>query len=120
MLTSKLLLYGVFGFFLVLIINWLLNEEKNITWPTMTSIIEGVENKTTAAAAAAPAAAAPKCPEDCTSVKELQKKLSDSVKKVQTLEQSIIENTTTSQAHAKSISDMNESLNEMQKNQKDE
>jgi hypothetical protein len=113
MFTSKLLLYGVFGFFVVLIINWLLNEEKNITWPTLTltPIIEGVENKT---------AEAPKCPEDCTSVKELQKKLSDSVKKVQTLEQTIIENTITSQAHAKSISDLNESLNEMQKNQKDE
>jgi hypothetical protein len=100
---EKILVYGIFGFFLFLIVNWLLN----------TKIVEGVENKN-------PPNAAVKCPESCTSVTELQKKLSDSVKRVETLEQSIVQNTNSSQAHATSISDLNKALDEMQKNQKDE
>ena len=78
-----------------------------------TKIVEGVENNK-------PANAAVKCPESCTSVTELQKKLSDSVKRVETLEQSIIQNTNASRGHASSISELNKALDEMQKNQKDE
>jgi hypothetical protein len=109
---EKIFLYGMFGFFLFLIINWLLNEEKTDMRRLLlkSSIIEGAENP----------APAVKCPESCTMVKELQKKLSDSVKKAESLEQTIVQNTLTSQAHAKSIADLNEALNEMQKNQKDE
>ncbi len=112
----------MFGFFLFLIINWLLNDEKNGMRRLLlkSSIIEGVENPQPAAAATGAAGSAIKCPESCTTVKELQKKLSDSVKKAESLEQTIKQNTITSQAHAKSIAELNEALNEMQKNQSDE
>ena len=76
---------------------------------TIMPIFEGAENKTTTPPPTI------KCPEDCTSVKELQKKLSDSLKTVQGLELKINANTQASQSHAKSISDLNESLKEMQK-----
>jgi hypothetical protein len=87
-----------------LIINWVANGGGYYT-----TILEGVENK-------AKPATTIKCPEDCTSVKELQKKLSDSLKTVKGLESKIDANTQASQSHAKSISDLNESLKEMQKN----
>lgn len=96
---QRILLYLIFGFFLFLIINWIVNDY---------TILEGAENKATPPI---------KCPEDCTSVKELQKKLSDSLKTVQGLESKINANTQASQSHAKSISDLNESLKEMQNNQ---
>lgn len=94
---QRILLYLIFGFFLFLIINWIVNGY---------TILEGAENKETPPI---------KCPEDCTSVKELQKKLSDSLKTVQGLELKINANTQASQSHSKSISDLNETLNEMQK-----
>jgi hypothetical protein len=96
---QRILLYLIFGFFLFLIINWIVNGY---------TILEGAENKSTSPI---------KCPEDCTSVKELQKKLSDSLKTVQGLESKIDANTQVSQSHAKSISDLNEALKEMQDNQ---
>lgn len=96
---QQILLYLIFGFFLFLIINWIVNGDRY-------TILEGVENNTTSPI---------KCPEDCTSVKELQKKLSDSLKTVQELESKIDANTQASQSHAKSISDLNESLKEMEK-----
>ena len=99
---QRILLYLIFGFFLFLIINWIVNGCGYDT------ILEGAENKATPPI---------KCPEDCTSVKELQKKLSDSLKTVQGLELKINANTQASQSHAKSISDLNESLKEMQNNQ---
>ena len=98
---QRILLYLIFGFFLFLIINWVVNGGGYYT-----TILEGVENKATPSI---------KCPEDCTSVKELQKKLSESLKTVQGLELKIDANTQDSQSHAKSISDLNESLKEMQK-----
>lgn len=100
---ERILLYIIFGFFLFLIINWLMNGGG---YMTIMPIFEGAENKATPPI---------KCPEDCTSVKELQKKLSDSLKTVQGLELKINANTQASQSHAKSISDLNESLKEMQK-----
>ena len=96
---QRILLYLIFGFFLFLIINWVVNGY---------TILEGAENKATPPI---------KCPEDCTSVKELQKKLSDSLKTVQGLELKINANTQASQSHAKSISDLNEALKEMQNKQ---
>lgn len=96
---QRILLYLIFGFFLFLIINWVVNG-----YP----IIEGAENKEKPASTI-------KCPEDCTSVKELQKKLSESLKTVKGLESKIDANTQASESHAKSISDLNESLKEMQK-----
>jgi hypothetical protein len=99
---QRILLYLIFGFFLFLIINWIVNGCG------YTTILEGAENKATPPI---------KCPEDCTSVKEIQKKLSDSLKTVQGLELKINANTQASQSHAKSISDLNESLKEMQNNQ---
>ena len=98
---QRILLYLIFGFFLFLIINWIVNGCG------YTTIIEGAENKTTPPTI--------KCPEDCTSVKELQKKLSESLNTVKSLEQKIDANTQASQSHAKSIAELNESLNEMQK-----
>ena len=98
---QRILLYLIFGFFLFLIINWIVNGCGY-------TILEGAENKATPPI---------KCPEDCTSVKELQKKLSDSLKTVQGLELKINANTQASQSHAKSISDLNEALKEMQNKQ---
>ena len=94
---QRILLYIIFGFFLFLIINWIVHGGNGYT------ILEGAENT-----------APIKCPQDCTSVRELQKKLSDSVNTVQSLEQKIDANTQASQSHAKSISDLNESLKEME------
>ena len=113
----NILSYLFFGFFLFLIINSVVNHKPN-------RIFEGVENKK-------PSDKKPsdknesdkkniKCPEDCTSVKELQKKLSDSLKSVQNLEKQIETNTQTGLSHANSIAEMNKSLDEMQKKQQDE
>jgi hypothetical protein len=104
MAMERILLYLIFGFFLFLIINWIMNGGGHMTIPLM-PIIEGAENKPI------------KCPEDCTPVKELQKKLSESLKTIQALDLKINANTQTSMSHAKSISDLNESLKEMQDNQ---
>jgi hypothetical protein len=98
---QRILLYLIFGFFLFLIINWIVNGDGY-------TIIEGAENN---------AKPPIKCPEDCASVKELQKNLSDSLKAVKVLEMQINVNTQTSLAHSKSISELNESLKEMQDNQ---
>ena len=103
---ERILLYLIFGFFLFLIINWFMNGGHMKIMP----VFEGAENETKPI----------KCPEDCTSVKELQKKLSDSVNTVKSLEQKIDANTQASQSHSKTIAELNESLNEMQKNQSDE
>jgi hypothetical protein len=98
-----------------LIVYWLFNDSKfRVT-------LEGLANDPNAKPKPKPKGGdTVKCPEDCTSVKELQIKLSDAMKKVQTLEASIIENTNTGIAHSKSIADMNQSINDMQSNQKDE
>ena len=96
---QRLLIYAVFGFFLFLILNCVLSPLR---------LLEGVENKDTPASGV-------KCPESCTEVKELQKKLSDSIKTVQSLEQKIEANTQTSRTHANSIKDINDSLKEMEK-----
>ena len=97
--------YVVFAALLFLIVNWLFNHSSRHFRVTM----EGNTNS-----------AAVKCPEDCTSVKELHTKLSDAMKRVQTLEASIIQNTNTGIAHATAVADMNKSINEMQSNQKNE
>lgn len=107
--------YVVLAVLLFLIVNWLFNDSKfRVT-------LEGLANDPNAKPTPKPKGGdTVKCPEDCTSVKELQIKLSDAMKKVQTLEASIIQNTNTGIAHAKSIADMNQSINDMQNNQKDE
>lgn len=105
--------YVVLATLLFLIVNWLFNDSKfRVT-------LEGLANDTTAKPKPKGGDAV-KCPEDCTSVKELQTKLSDAIKKVQTLESSIIQNTNTGIAHAISISDMNQAINDMKSNQKNE
>jgi septal ring factor EnvC (AmiA/AmiB activator) len=125
------------GIFSYLIINWIFNGIQM----SPVQIIEGVANAAPAAAApaaAAPAAAAPapapapgknaaaknakntKCPEDCTSVKELQTKLSEAMKNVSVLESNIEKNTAESVEHSNSIRDMNQAITDMQKDQKDE
>ena len=132
MITQKLFIYGVFGFFLFLIVDWLLNEEKNIMH--LTSLLEGVENQTTAStpasastsastsasAAAAPAPAAAKCPEDCKSITELKTKMNTAIKEIESMGQTVSNNMIKSMAHQSAISDMNKSIDEMQKNKKDE
>jgi hypothetical protein len=103
--------YVVLAVLLFLIVNWLFNDSKfRVT-------LEGLANDPKAKPKGGDTV---KCPEDCTSVKELQTKLSDAMKKVQTLEASITQNTNTGIAHAKSISDMNQAINDMQSNQKNE
>ena len=106
------LLLVFIGLFSYLIINWIFNQQS-------ARIIEGATN-------AAPAAksdktdAGSKCPEDCTSVKELQKKLSDAMKKVDSLELDIAKNTTESAQHSTAITDMNKAIADMQSKGKDE
>jgi len=104
------LLLVFIGLFSYLIINWIFNQQS-------ARIIEGATN-------AAPATKSDKtdskCPEDCTSVKELQKKLSDAMKKVDSLELDIAKNTTESAQHSTAITDMNKAIADMQSNQKDE
>jgi hypothetical protein len=103
---QKILIYIFFGFFLFLIMN-------NFVTRAASRTIEGVENKKPNDDKKI------KCPEDCTSVKELQKKLSDSLKSVQNLEKQIEINTQTGISHAKSIYEMNTSLDEMQKKEQE-
>ena len=100
---QRLLIYAVFGFFLCLILNCLISNSSS-SYPLR--LLEGVENNDKPAI---------KCPESCTEVKELQKKLSDSIKTVQSLEQKIEANRQTSLIHSNSINDINESLKEMEK-----
>lgn len=102
---QRLLMYAVFGFFLFLILNCVVS---NASSSSPLRVLEGIENKDTTDSTV-------KCPESCTEVKELQKKLSDSIKTVQSLEQKIEANTQTSITHANSIKDINESLKEMEK-----
>ena len=106
---QRIILYLIFGFFLFLIINWIVNGGGHMT---IMPVFEGAENKTNKTT---PPTSTIKCPEDCTSVKELQKKLSDSLAIVQILDQKINLNIQASQAHEKSISELNDSLKEMQK-----
>jgi hypothetical protein len=105
--------YVVLAVLLFLIVNWLFNTSHSYFRVTL----EGLANDPKAKPKGGDTV---KCPDDCTSVKELQIKLSDAMKKVQTLEASIIQNTNTGIAHAQSIADMNQSINDMQNNQKDE
>lgn len=106
---QQFLVYAIFGFFLFLILNWIIN-----TSTTPNKLMEGVENKDNKNDKddSKPSI---KCPEDCSAVKETQKKLSDALKTVQLLEQKIEMNTQASAAHSNSISEMNKSLDEMQK-----
>lgn len=92
------------GIFSYLIIDWMFNQQGSAI------IIEGLANDNTNT----------KCPEDCTSVKELQTKLSESLKNVAAIESRIAKNTTDSALHSKSIADMNQAIVDMQKDQKDE
>jgi hypothetical protein len=94
-------IYAVIGVFLYLIINWLVNNSRF-------RVLEGIE-----AAKPAPAAAV-KCPEDCTSVKELQSKLNTASKKVTSLEANIDANNAATQQHAESIKNLNKALTELQ------
>lgn len=96
-------MYVAFGFFLFLILNCLLSN-SSLSFPLQ--LLEGVENQDNNKI---------KCPESCTEVKELQTKLSDSIKTIQSLEQKIEANTQTSKTHASSIKDINDSLKEMEK-----
>jgi hypothetical protein len=104
---ERIFIYAAFGFFLFLILNCLLSTTSTSTF----RILEGAESK----GDKDNDQPAVKCPESCTEVKELQKKLSDSIKTVQSLEQKIEANTQTSRTHASSIKDINESLKEMEK-----
>jgi hypothetical protein len=107
MLYVIYVIYAVIGIFLYLIINWLLNNSHF-------SILEGIET-----AKPAPAAAA-KCPEDCTSVKELQSKLNIASKNVTSLEANINANNVATRQHAESIKNLNEAIAELQANGTDE
>ena len=106
-------IYAVIGIFLYLIINWLVNNSRF-------RILEGIDpaaKPAAAPAAAAPAAAAKpgiKCPEDCTSVKELQSNLNTASKKVTSLEANIDANNAATQQHAESIKNLNKALTELQ------
>lgn len=106
---QRLLMYAVFGFILFLILNCVLSNASS-SYPYPLRVLEGVENKDTPVPAPAV-----KCPESCTEVKELQKKLSESIKTVQSLEQKIEANTQSSRMHANSIKDIDNSLKEMEK-----
>jgi septal ring factor EnvC (AmiA/AmiB activator) len=112
--------YIVLAAMLFIIVYWLFNDSRfRLTLEGLAN--EGSKTKSKdASAKPKPKSDDVKCPEDCTSVKELQTKLSDAMKKVQTLEASIIQNTNTGKAHAQSIADMNQAINDMQSNQKDE
>ena len=96
---QRILLYLIFGFFLFLIINWVVSGY---------TIIEGAETKGNPPI---------KCPEDCASVKEAQKKLSEYLSALPGLDVRISNNTQAAIEHTKAISEMNESLKEMQNNQ---
>ena len=90
-------IYAVIGVFLYLIINWLVNNSRF-------RVLEGIE-------AAKPGV---KCPEDCTSVKELQSNLNTASKKVTSLEANIDANNAATQQHAESIKNLNKALTELQ------
>ena len=96
-------IYAVIGVFLYLIINWLVNNSR-------VRVLEGIE----------PAAKPVKCPEDCTSVKELQSKLNTASKKVTSLEANIDANNAASQQHAESIKNLNKAISELQTKGTDE
>ena len=109
--------YVVLAALLFLIVYWLFNDSKfRVTLEGLAND-DGSKSKDSKSKSKDDTV---KCPEDCTSVKELQTKLSDAMKKVQTLEASIVENTNAGIAHAISISDMNQAINDMQSNQKNE
>ena len=118
-----LLAYAVIALFSYLIINWGFN------FAVQRIVREGIGAADAAGAAvdapkggkstASTSSTGSKCPEDCTSVKELQKKLSDATKKVATLEEDIVANTNASVQHSIAITNLNQSINEMQKKQED-
>jgi hypothetical protein len=109
--------YVVLAALLFLIVYWLFNDSKfRVTLEGLAND-DGSKSKDSKSKSKDDTV---KCPEDCTSVKELQTKLSDAMKKVQTLEASIVENTNAGIAHAISISDMNQAISDMQSNQKNE
>jgi len=114
--------YVVLTALLFLIVNWLLNQGHfRVTVEGLAGAAAADDSKAKNAKSTSKSKDDKvKCPEDCTSVKELQTKLSDAMKKVESLEASIIQNTNTGIGHAKSIADMNQSINDMQNNQKDE
>lgn len=97
-------IYAVIGVFLYLIINWLVNNNSQFR------VLEGIE----------PAAKPVKCPEDCTSVKELQSNLNTASKKVTSLEANIDANNAATQQHAESIKNLNKALAELQTKGTDE
>lgn len=105
------LLFVWIGVFSYLIIDWIFNQIRI----EPERIIEGIAN-----ASKTKPDASTKCPEDCTSVKELQTKLSASMKTIEQLESNIARNTAQSAEHSNSIRDMNQAITDMQKDQKDE
>lgn len=109
MLYVIYVIYAVIGIFLYLIINWLVNNSRF-------RILEGIDPAAKPAAAPAAAAAKPgiKCPEDCTSVKELQSNLNTASKKVTSLEANIDANNAATQQHAESINNLNKAIAELQ------
>lgn len=111
------LAYTIIGIFAYLIINW----GFNVCCCGTREGIEGggVKKRDPPAASNAKATSGSKCPEDCTSVKELQQKLSDATKKVATLEEEIVANTNASVQHSAAISNLTQSINDMQKKQED-
>ena len=121
MLPAKYLVYAIIALFSYLIVNWGFNVSRGTR--------EGIEgsdkssgdkkSKPPASNASAAATSGSKCPEDCTSVKELQKKLSDATKTVATLEENIIANTNASVQHSTAIANLNQSITDMQRKQED-
>lgn len=113
------LIYVIIGLFAYLIINGGFNFVIRVN-----EMREGISDaaatksgKTNANNAAASVSS--KCPADCTSVKELQQKLSDATKKVATLEEDIVANTNASVQHSLAITNLTQSVNDMQKKQED-
>jgi len=115
--------YTIISLFAYLIINWGFNVCRGGTREGIEGGGGGVKKSDpqTASKTSAPASSSSgsKCPEDCTSVKELQQKLSDATKKVATLEEEIVANTKASVQHSAAIANLTQSINDMQKKQED-
>lgn len=105
--------YTIISLFAYLIINWGFNVCRGGTREGIEGGGSGSVKKRDKATSGS------KCPEDCTSVKELQQKLSDATKKVATLEEEIMANTNASVQHSAAISNLTQSINDMQKKQED-
>ena len=126
LLPAKYLVYAVIALFSYLIINWGFNACRGTregiegSSDKTSGVVGGDKtSKTPASNASAAATSGSKCPEDCTSVKELQKKLSEATKTVATLEENIIANTNASAHHSTAIANLNQSITEMQSKQED-